>query len=78
MEEIAGGEEVWRAGGVEGADCEGYCAGKWVFCEIEEGAGEEVGGDAGVKEEEFTTLRLRSGQAEDTESTEEERRAADI
>ena len=52
MEEIAGGKEVRGAGRVEGADCKGYCAGEWFFCEVAEDEGEEVGGDGGVKEEE--------------------------
>jgi len=68
LEEIAGGEEIQRAGGVEGADCEGYCAGEWIFCEAAEGEGEEVGRGAGVKEEDFTT-ELAEGRRDHREKS---------
>ena len=69
MEEIAGGKEVWGAGGVEGADCEGYCAGEWFFCEIAPGEGEEVGGDEGVKAEERINAEGAESAEEESEGT---------
>ncbi len=59
MEEIAGGEEVCGAGGVEDANWEGYCAGEWVFCEVAEGEGEEIGGDERVKKEKEEKKRIK-------------------